>query len=243
MLQREDSDFDVVPAVDVLSGRVVRLAQGRPEHVTAEGGDPVALARRWADEGAGRIHLVNLDGAFSGDSDPTLIASVAALGIGLQVGGGLRSLSAIEHALDAGADRVIVGTAALDDRWLGKALSRFAEALIVAVDVRGGRVAFDGWRRVAKADPVAFARRCADAGVHRLLVTATARDGSLEGPDLGLLAPVIDVGVPVLAAGGVGTIADVHALRDIGCEGAVVGSALLRGRFRLREALASLSRG
>jgi phosphoribosylformimino-5-aminoimidazole carboxamide ribotide isomerase len=241
VLTQSDRSLEVIPAVDVLAGRAVRLAQGEPERVTAEGGDPVELAKRWADEGAERVHLVDLDGAFTGAASSTLVSRVASVGLPLQVGGGLRSIGALSAALEAGADRVMVGTAALDDAFLSEAVERFGKAVVVAIDVRGGRVAVEGWRRTTDEIPSALAQRCADAGVRRLLVTSTRRDGSLAGPDLGLLEEVIEVGLPVLAAGGIGTVDDLQALKQLGCEGAVVGTALLRNAFSLRDALASVA--
>lgn len=230
-------NFEVIPAIDVLEGRAVRLAQGRREAVTIEGGDPVELARRFASEGATRLHLVDLDGAFSGTPTLDLVARVArAGGLPLQVGGGYRSAASIEAALDAGADRVMVGTAALSPSFLEEAATRFGEALVVAIDVRDGSVAVDGWTRASEITAAELARRCAQAGVARLLVTSASRDGSLAGPDLALLAEVLPWGVPVLAAGGIASVADLVAVRAAGCEGAVAGSALLRGRFTLAEA-------
>jgi phosphoribosylformimino-5-aminoimidazole carboxamide ribotide isomerase len=232
----------VVPAVDVLEGRAVRLEAGRRERVALEAGDPVELARRYADEGAERIHLVDLDGAFSGRPSPALVARVVErAGLPVQVGGGYRSLDAIAAAVGAGADRVMVGTAAVDVEFLTRAIERFGEAIVVAVDERDGLVATEGWTETSSLSPGLLAQRCARAGVRRLLATSTRRDGSLRGPDLALIAQVRECGLPVLAAGGIASIADLLALRDAGCEGAVVGSALLAGRFRLPDALAALA--
>ncbi len=231
--------FDVVPAVDVLEGRAVRLSGGRRDAPTLDGGNPLELARRYAAEGAGRLHVVDLDGAFSGVPRPELVNDVAtSVGIPVQVGGGYRTLAAIEAALAAGADRVMVGTAALSSSFVEQAVARFGGALVVAVDVRDGRVTVDGWTQTSGITPGELARRCAEAGVSRLLVTSAARDGSLTGPDVALLREVLPAGLPVLAAGGVSSLDDLRALRDAGCEGAIVGSALLAGRFTLAEALA-----
>jgi phosphoribosylformimino-5-aminoimidazole carboxamide ribotide isomerase len=234
-------EFEVLPAVDVLDGRAVRLLQGRRTDVTLEGGDPEALAGRYAAEGAARIHLVDLDGAFGGTPSFELLRRVAvAGGIPLQVGGGYRTLAAIEEALAVGADRVMVGTAALEPGFLETAVARFGAALVVAIDVRDGRVATDGWTRPSETTAVDLARRCASVGAQRLLVTSTVRDGSLAGPDAALLEQVVPIGVPVIAAGGIASVADLLMLRDLGCEAAVAGSALLAGRFTLAEALAAL---
>ena len=231
--------FEVVPAVDVLEGRAVRLHEGRREQITIEGGDPVELARRFAKEGARRLHLVDLDGAFSGSPSPGLLEKIAdvARRIPLQVGGGYRSREAIDAALASGAARVMVGTAALSPDFLAAAAAAYGERLVVAVDARDGKVAVEGWTRTSELTARDLADRCAAAGVQRLLVTATRRDGSLAGPDLELLGDVLPCGLAVLAAGGIASLADLNALRDLGCEGAVVGSALWRGAFTLGEAL------
>jgi len=231
--------FTIYPAIDVLAGRVVRLAEGDPERVTVEGGDPVEAAARFADGGASWLHLVDLDGALSSEPSLELVRSVVgAAGIPVQVGGGYRTLPRIEAALEAGATRVLVGTAALDQAFLRQAAARFEERLVVAVDARDDRVATDGWTRAADLAPAELARRCRDGGVRRLLVTSTRRDGSLAGPDLPLLREVRDAsGLPVLAAGGIASLDDVESIRELGCEGAVVGSAIWRGRFTLGQAV------
>jgi phosphoribosylformimino-5-aminoimidazole carboxamide ribotide isomerase len=236
------SRFEVIPAIDVLDGRAVRLSGGRREAPTLDGGDPVELARRFATEGAGRLHLVDLDGAFSGVPRIELVGAVAAVGrLPLQVGGGYRTLAAIDSALRAGASRVMVGTAALTPGFVEDAVARVGDALVVAIDVRNGRVAVDGWTQTSDLAPRELAARCAALGVPRLLVTSTARDGSLAGPDLALLRAILPAGLPVLAAGGISSLDDLRVVRDAGCEGAIVGSALLAGRFTLEEALAAVA--
>lgn len=231
--------FTVFPAIDVLAGRVVRLAEGDPERVTVEGGDPVDAAARFADCGASWLHLVDLDGALSAAPSLELVRRVVdAAGIPVQVGGGYRTLPRIEAALAAGATRVLVGTAALDQAFLREAVALFEERLVVAVDARDGRVAVDGWTRAADLGPAELARRCRDEGVGRLLVTSTRRDGSLAGPDLPLLREVRDASsLPLLAAGGIASLDDLESIRELGCEGAVVGSALWRDRFTLAQAV------
>ncbi len=233
--------FELLPAIDVLDGRVVRLSQGRREAVTIEGGDPVELARRFRDEGASRLHLVDLDGAFSGTPTLGLVERVAtAGGLPLQVGGGYRSEDSIAAALAAGADRVMVGTAALSPVFLTAAADRFGERLVVAIDVRDGEVAVEGWTKSSGTTAASLASDCAAAGVTRLLVTSTIRDGSLAGPDIELLTDVLEAGLPVIAAGGISSIDDLVAVRDLGCEAAVAGSALLAGRFTMADALGRL---
>jgi phosphoribosylformimino-5-aminoimidazole carboxamide ribotide isomerase len=229
--------FTIYPALDVLEGRVVRLFEGRRERVTVEGGDPVAAAERFVAEGATWLHLVDLDGAFSGEPDLGLVERVVAAGIPVQVGGGYRTLDVIEAALVAGAARVLVGTAALDYAFITTAVERFGAAVVVAVDARDGLVTVNGWTRDSELHAAEFARRCASAGIERLLVTSTNRDGTLAGPDVELLEEVLAVGLPVVAAGGIATLDDLRVLCRLGCEGAVTGSAIWLGRFSLSEAL------
>lgn len=236
--------FIVYPALDVLEGRCVRLAEGRRERVTIEGGDPSAAARRFVAEGARFLHLVDLDGAFSGQPSVDLVRLISETvgDVPLQVGGGYRSLQAIEAALDAGAARVMVGTAAASPGFLAQAAARFAEHLVVAIDARDGKVALRGWTELSELDAADLARACADAGVRRLLVTSTRRDGSLAGPDFELIETLLEATqLPLVAAGGVATLDDLRAIRAAGCEGAVTGSAIWAGRFTLAEALRALS--
>jgi len=240
---RASKGFEIIPAVDVLEGRAVRLHQGSRERIAIEGGDPVDLAGKFVGQGARRLHLVDLDGAFTGTPSPDLlgrIASVAAR-VPIQIGGGYRSVAWIETALATGADRVMIGTAALSPTFLSEAAQRFGEHLVVAVDARDGRVAVEGWTHSSDVGARELADRCATAGVRRLLVTGTRRDGSLAGPDLDLLSDVLPCGLAVLAAGGIASVGDLRALRDLGCEGAVVGSALWTGAFTLVEAIAAVA--
>jgi phosphoribosylformimino-5-aminoimidazole carboxamide ribotide isomerase len=236
--------FIVYPALDVLEGRCVRLSEGRRERVTIEGGDPAAAARRFVDEGARFLHMVDLDGAFSGQPSVELVRRIAetAGDVPLQVGGGYRSLEVIEAAAEAGAARVMVGTAAASPEFLDRAAARFAEQLVVAIDARDGKVALRGWTELSELDAADLARACADAGVRRLLVTSTRRDGSLAGPDFELLDTVLEASrLPVIAAGGVASLDDLRALSAAGCEGAVAGAAIWSGRFTLAEALSAVS--
>ncbi len=217
-----DCRIDVLPAVDVLGDEAVRLHQGSYDDVVERAAEPVALARRWAQAGARRIHLVDLDGARSGRVRPELVRAVADVGLPVQASGGIRSLDDARALLEAGADRVVVGTAAWPDPtpWL-----ELGEALVLALDVRDGQVRAAGWTESAG---ISFADALAHAQ-GRVLVTAIDRDGTLAGPDLDLVAQAADAGLAVLAAGGVRSPADVEALAEAGAEAAVVGRALLAG--------------
>jgi phosphoribosylformimino-5-aminoimidazole carboxamide ribotide isomerase len=239
---RSVDTFEVLPAIDVLEGRCVRLAGGDRARVTIEGGDPEAAAARFAADGGPLLHLVDLDGAFSGRPTAGLVERIvaAAGGTPVQVGGGYRTAEDVQSALAAGASRVMVGTAALSPDFLRDAAARFGGQLVVAVDARDGLVVADGWTTTSTLPAPGFARTCADAGVRRLLVTSASRDGSLAGPDVELLRATIDAsGLPVLAAGGIASLDDVLRLRELGCAGAVLGSALWSGRIRLADAIAA----
>jgi phosphoribosylformimino-5-aminoimidazole carboxamide ribotide isomerase len=221
------SSIEVIPAVDVLGDDAVRLRRGAYDDVVEQPGDPLALAAAFAAAGARRVHLVDLDGARSGRVRPGLVRLVAATvaPVRLQASGGIRSLADGRALLEAGADRVVVGTAALPDPapWA----EAFGEAVVVALDVRDGGVRSAGWTKgsgLALGDAV---ERCLAAGITRVLCTAIDRDGTLAGPDLELVGSVTRSGLHVLAAGGVRTPADVEALAAEGAEAAIVGRALL----------------
>lgn len=218
-----DGPIEVIPAVDVLGDEAVRLHRGDYDSVVERADDPVALARRWAAAGATRIHLVDLDGARSGRIRPELVREVrVAAGLPVQASGGIRRLDDAHALLDAGAGRVVVGTAAWPDPepWLA-----LGDALVLAVDVADGELRGRGWTTGTGVQLEDALRRAAGA---RLLVTAIDRDGTLAGPDVELVRQAAASGSPVLAAGGVRSPADVEALAAAGAEAAVVGRALLR---------------
>lgn len=227
--------IEVLPAIDLLGGRAVRLLQGRREDATVVGA-PLALAEWFAAQGAKRLHVVDLDGAFEGRPRHLDLVRDLAQILPLQLGGGLRTPADIEAAFAAGADRVIVGTAAVEQPELLTQVP--VERLVVGIDVKNGRVAVRGWDEVAAIGPRAFAERMAERGVKRVLCTAVHRDGTLEGPDLDVLREVSVPGVAVIASGGIGSLADIAAVRDLaGVEAVVIGKALYASAFTLPEAL------
>ena len=227
----------MIPAVDLLGEDAVRLERGDFGRVTAREPDPEALVCRFVEAGARLVHVVDLDGARSARLRPGLVGRLAAAArpAALQASGGIRSLADAERLLDAGAERVVVGTAAFAEPDApGRYAAALGRRLVVALDVRGDEVAVAGWTRDSGLTVAEAARRCAEAGVARLLCTAIDRDGTLAGPDLGLLDRVrLGSGVPVLAAGGIATRGDLDAVAATGCEGAVVGRALLDGSLPL----------
>ncbi|HEX5505978.1 MAG TPA: 1-(5-phosphoribosyl)-5-[(5-phosphoribosylamino)methylideneamino]imidazole-4-carboxamide isomerase [Thermomicrobiales bacterium] len=229
----------VIPAIDLRGGRCVRLLQGDFASETVYGDDPLALARRWQDAGAPYLHLVDLDGARAGRPvQAAIIGEIArALTIPVQAGGGLRALDDIAAALDGGLARVVLGTAALEDRaLLAAALARWgAERIVVGLDARDGLVATHGWRATSTTRATDLARELAALGVRRVLYTDIARDGTLSAPNeaaLRELAACADLAI--LASGGVAARAHLAALAAIpGVEGAIVGRALYTGDVAL----------
>jgi phosphoribosylformimino-5-aminoimidazole carboxamide ribotide isomerase len=239
--------FELIPAIDLRGGRAVRLLQGDYDQETVFGDDPVAIARRWEAEGAARLHIVDLDGARTGEQTQLeVIARIAAaVAIPVQVGGGLRDAAAVERVLAAGAARAILGTAAADPRVAAPLLTRYGERLIVGIDARDGRVAVRGWRETLDRDAMDLARELAAAGARRFIVTDIGRDGMLQGPNLEAMHRMSEaVPVPVIASGGVARVEDVRALAALSClEGVIVGRALYTGDLSLPAALAALREG
>jgi len=239
------SRFDVFVAIDLRGGRVVRLTQGDFERETAFSDDPEAVAGALIGGGAGRLHVVDLDGARAGR--PIHAETIAAIGHSvhgaafLEVAGGLRTHGSVEEMFAHGAKRVVVGTAAIRDRrFAAELIKRWGSASVaVAVDVRGGRVQGDGWVAPAAEDePASVIARLADVGVMTFEVTAIDRDGTLAGPDLALYQALVDAGRgEIIASGGISTVADLVAVRDAGCIGAIVGRSIYEGRLSVADAL------
>jgi phosphoribosylformimino-5-aminoimidazole carboxamide ribotide isomerase len=227
----------VIPAIDVRRGRAVRLLRGDPDEETAYDDDPVNVAVRFQTEGARRLHVIDLDAALGdGDNRDTIRDICRSVVCPVQVGGGVRTLEDIALLQENGAARVILGTsAALDPTLVARAVEEFAERVLVAIDVRGGHTMVKGWQEEGPVveDVVAALN---DAGTPRYLVTAIARDGTLEGPDLRLYKQVLGLtDRPVIASGGVRTADDVWALRDAGCEAVVTGKALYEKTLKLSQ--------
>jgi phosphoribosylformimino-5-aminoimidazole carboxamide ribotide isomerase len=236
----------VIPAIDLKDGRCVRLVEGRADTATVFGDDPVAWARRFAGEGARRLHVVDLDGAFTGG--PRHAAAIAAVvaavaPVPVEVGGGLRDAATVEAALATGARWAILGTAAaLDPALLAAAGARWPGRILVGVDAVDGRVAVDGWTRVLDLTAADLARRAAVAGAAGIVYTDVRRDGTGRGPNLEATAVLAAAAaLPVIASGGVAGVEDLVRLAAIpGVVGAVVGRALYTGAVDLRAALAAV---
>ena len=241
----------VIPAVDLKEGRCVRLREGRADAETVFSEDPVAMATQWAALGAQRLHVVDLDGAFEGAPKQTALVAkiVAAVApVPVEVGGGLRDAGAVEAVLEAGARWAVVGTRAVEPAFMREIGRRFPKRVIVAVDARNGRVAVRGWVDVSDLTPIELALAVREQGnVAALLYTDISRDGTEQGPNVQATADLARrSGVPVLASGGVGSVADIAALAavaDAGIEGVVVGRALYTGAVKLPEAMRAATRG
>ncbi len=247
--QSSSSPFEVLPAIDLLGGHVVRLVRGEFGTETPYASDPVAIAARFAEEGARRIHIVDLDGAREGE--PWNHAAIAQVidevrgRVHCEVAGGLRSEEAVEAVFTLGADRIVVGTAALlRPELVAGLVARFgSDRIAVALDVRGGLAVGQGWvSRSGDGVPVEEAMaRLEQAGVATFEVTAIERDGTLEGPDLALLERLATrTASHVIASAGVRSVEDLQALRAIGCTGAIIGRALYEGHLSVAAALAAV---
>ncbi len=241
--------FTVFPAIDLRRGQVVRLRQGDPQTQTVFSPDPRASAERWITAGAEWLHVVNLDGAFGEPSRANwaALASICALGARVQFGGGIRSLAAIDRALKTGAERIVLGTAAVERPTLvAEAVARYgADRIVVGVDARQGQVQTRGWRHGETVSPVDLGHQIRAHGVNLVVHTDIDRDGVMSGANLeSSLTLAGATGLAVIASGGVSGEADIlraHAWRDRGLVGIIVGRALYEGRVDLAAALRRLS--
>ncbi len=236
----------IIPAIDLKGGQVVRLSQGDPLRQTAYSADPVAMAKRWEDEGAPILHLVDLDGAFAGTPQQlSVVAQVArSIKIPVQLGGGLRSLAALERAFASGIERAVLGTAAIQDEgFLREAAHRYPGRVLLGIDAKNGKVAVRGWVEATELLAADLAIRAADLPLAAIIYTDIERDGMLTGPNLGALQQLAQAARhPIIASGGVATLDDIKRLATLEPTiviGALVGKALYEGRFSLSEAMAS----
>jgi len=224
-------------------GKCVRLFQGRADQETVFGEDPVAVALKWRGQGAEYLHLVDLDGAFAGEPrhSDIVAAIVKQTGLPVEVGGGIRSRESVSAYLDAGVDRVIVGTKALQSpQWLRSLCREFPGRIAVGVDARDGRVATHGWVATSDVTAIDFARSLKGVGVRAVIFTDISRDGAMKGVNVEatrLFAEACEA--PIIASGGVSSLEDVKALKALPIEGAVVGRAIYDGRLGLAEAIAA----
>lgn len=235
--------MEIIPAIDILGGRCVRLAQGDYARETVFGEDPVAMAVRWASLGAKRIHVVDLDGAKSGERTNAAVISqiVDSVSCAVQTSGGIRSVEMVREMLDEGVNRVVIGTGAVKDpAFLRESIAIAHDRLIVSVDAREGKVSLQGWTEATDLDALQLIERLAAQGVERIVYTDILRDGVTDGPNFHMYERLTSAtSIKVIAAGGVGSVEDIQRLSDCGVEGAIVGRALYTGDIKLPEALSA----
>ncbi|MFC1993993.1 1-(5-phosphoribosyl)-5-[(5-phosphoribosylamino)methylideneamino]imidazole-4-carboxamide isomerase [Chloroflexota bacterium] len=237
--------MEIIPAIDLINGKCVRLYQGDYAQETVFSTNPMSLALRWESEGAQRLHLVDLDGAAAGK--PCNIAAIdsiaKAVKIPIEVGGGIRTLDTIEQLLNLGARRVILGTAAVEDSdMVREACRKYGEGIVIGIDARDGYVATHGWMQNSALAASKLATEMLSLGAKRFIYTDISRDGTLTEPNFQATADLLSqVTVPVIAAGGISSIEHLTRLATLGVEGAIVGRALYTEHVRLGEAIAAVT--
>ncbi|MBO8127715.1 MAG: 1-(5-phosphoribosyl)-5-[(5-phosphoribosylamino)methylideneamino]imidazole-4-carboxamide isomerase [Peptococcaceae bacterium] len=234
----------IFPAIDLRNGRCVRLLQGRLDQETVYSSDPRAVAASWERQGAPWLHVVDLDGAFTGapQNEEIIKAIVAGVKIPVQVGGGIRNLNTVRRYLEMGVARVILGTAAVaDPGFLRQAVNEFGERVCVGLDCRDGQVCIEGWDTTASRSYAELVPELEELGVQRIIFTDIRRDGTLHGPNLDAVADICaKTGLKVIASGGVARLEDIIALKEMaprGVEGVIIGKALYAGTVKLKDAL------
>jgi len=236
----------LIPAIDLMNGKIVRLTRGDPEtaKVYDQFGTPLEAAKRWRDEGAAKLHIIDLDAAFGTGNNHAVITEIAAnVALPIQVGGGIRSFGTAASLFKTGISQVILGALAFSEpSAIGKIQKRFgADSIIVALDNRDGWVMVQGWKTATGLGVEKALVKFTELGVRTFLVTSIAQDGMLSGPDLETLKQACQhPNVKVISAGGIGSINDLTALKRIGAQGAVIGKALYEGRFTLKEAISEI---
>lgn len=234
--------MEIIPAVDIRGGKCVRLYQGDYRRETVFFDDPVAVALDWKAQGARRLHIVDLDGAASGEVRNLAIIEtiVKQLGLPVQLGGGIRDEATVSKLLSIGLDRVILGTVAVEQPELMKKLcQKFGQAVVVGIDARDGRVATRGWLKDTETTALELAQRMVGLGARRIIYTDIKRDGTLSEPNFEGVAEIVrGIEAKVIAAGGISALQQLQKLEKLGVEGAIVGKALYTGAISLKEALA-----
>jgi phosphoribosylformimino-5-aminoimidazole carboxamide ribotide isomerase len=236
--------MQLIPAIDLMNGKIVRLSKGDPK--TAKDyeekfGTPLEAAKRWRDEGAGKLHIIDLDAAFAMGNNQSVIAEIAKdVNLPIQVGGGIRNYETAEKLFQTGITQVILGALAFSDpSAIGKIQKKFGrDSVIVALDNREGLIMVEGWKTETAMTVDEALEKYTLVGLSRFLITSIAQDGMLTGPDLQTLCEAtLHPNAKIIAAGGIGSLGDLVALKEIGVEGAVIGKALYEGRFTLKEAI------
>ena len=242
--------MDVIPAIDLLGGRCVRLYQGDYDQVQTYGENPVEVARQWQEQGATYLHVVDLDGAKAGH--PVNLAAIEAIAraveVPVQVGGGLRDRASVASLLNLGVRRIILGTIAVEQPELVTQLcQKFPDQIVVGIDARAGKVATRGWIETSEVLATELAQRMAIAGVAAIIYTDIYRDGTMQGPNLEALRELAAaISIPIIASGGVSSVRDLLSLlslEPLGVTGAIVGKALYTGEVSLKEAIRAVGQG
>jgi phosphoribosylformimino-5-aminoimidazole carboxamide ribotide isomerase len=233
--------IDIIPAIDLRHGECVRLFQGDYNREIIFNNNPLEVALQWQSLGASVIHIVDLDGAAQGDVvNVDAIEKIAAVvQVPTQLGGGIRSIETITRVLQLGIERVILGTAAVENKdMLRTACSMHPEAIIVSIDARNGKVSTRGWLQDTEINALDLAKEMVALGVRRFIYTDITRDGTLSGPNYGAISDMVEaVKVPVIAAGGISSLEQLNELKETGVEGAIIGKALYTGDIDLSQAL------
>jgi phosphoribosylformimino-5-aminoimidazole carboxamide ribotide isomerase/phosphoribosylanthranilate isomerase len=234
--------FEVIPAIDIAGGRLARLSADGPVPLEAHGGDPIAAANACLMAGARRLHVVDMDLAFSGEPrNADVLGAIVALGARVQVAGAIEEDRQIDAALEAGSERVVLGSAALTDLDdTGRLIERYGERLVIGIEVDGDRIRARG-RRTTDLPLLETLSAVHAAGAARSVVTNVGRVSTMTGPDVGALSIAVGLGLAAIAAGGIATVGDLAIVRDVGAEGAIVGRAVLEGRLDLTLAIHSVT--
>ena len=236
--------MEIIPAIDIRGGRCVRLYQGDYNQETVFADDPVTAALTWYSHGARWLHIIDLDGAVAGESkNMEVVGQIAKeTGLSIELGGGIRQEEVAEKLLRQGVSRLILGTAAIENRELVKQLcQRFGEAIAVSLDARDGKIAIRGWQKNTVFEVLRLSREMVDAGVRRLIYTDIKRDGTLTGPNFDMIRRLVtEINVPVIVAGGISRLEHLRRIKELGAEGAIIGKALYTGDINLGEAVINL---
>jgi len=239
----DNTAIEIIPAIDLREGRCVRLYQGDYAQETIYSDDPVEVALEWQSLGASRLHIVDLDGAAKGEvCNLDIITQIAStMLIPTQLGGGIRDLETIKQLLKAGIERIILGTAAVEDPQLVKEACRsFRESIIVSVDAHEGNIAIHGWREKTGLKAAEFIKSMIELGARRFIYTDISRDGTLTEPDFSAIFELVDAfRLPIIAAGGISSLDHIKMLQRLGVEGAIIGKALYTGDIKLKQAIAA----
>ncbi|MEA3442023.1 MAG: 1-(5-phosphoribosyl)-5-[(5-phosphoribosylamino)methylideneamino]imidazole-4-carboxamide isomerase [Chloroflexota bacterium] len=235
--------MEVIPAIDLKEGRCVRLYQGDYTRETVFGEEPVAVALEWCSQGAQWLHVVDLDGAATGEPANMVVVEeiIKESGLLVELGGGIRQEEVAAKLLQKGVARVILGTAAIEDpRLIKKLCHQFSEAIIVGLDARDGKIAIHGWQKDTAIDVLDLSREMVKIGARRFIYTDIKRDGTLTEPNFDMMARLVaEIDVPVIVAGGISKLEHLQKLKELGVEGAIIGKALYTGDIDLQEAIIS----